>query len=102
MPWIHLDDLCGLFEFALNEPIEGPLNGSSPNPVTNADFTRALGAALHRPAVLPVPRFAISLLYGEMSQILFASQRAVPRAAEAAGFRFAQPDVAQALASVLT
>jgi uncharacterized protein (TIGR01777 family) len=102
MPWVHLDDLCALFEFGLSLPVEGVFNGAAPNPVTNADFTRALATTLHRPAVLPVPRFAISLLYGEMAQIVFASQRAVPKAAEAASFRFRYPDVAQALKAVLT
>ena len=102
MPWVHLDDLCALFEFALTLPVEGPLNGAAPNPVTNADFTRALARTLHRPAILPVPRFAIDLLYGEMAQILFASQRVVPRAVEAASFRFHFDDVAQALRAVLT
>ena len=103
MPWIHLDDLCAMFEFALTQPqVDGPLNGTAPNPVTNADFTRALAHALHRPAILPVPRFAIDLLYGEMAQILFASQRAMPRAAQAAGFKFRFEDVAQALQAVLT
>ena len=103
MPWIHLDDLCAMFEFALTQPhVDGPLNGTAPNPATNADFTRALAHALHRPAILPVPRFAIDLLYGEMAQILFASQRAMPRAAQAAGFKFRFEDLAQALQAVLT
>jgi len=101
-PWIHLDDLCALFEFALDHPLHGPLNGCAPNPVTNAEFTRVLASSLHRPAIFPVPRFAINLLYGEMAQILFNSQRAVPRAAEAAGFRFKYPDLGVALADVLS
>lgn len=102
MPWIHLDDLCALFEFAVLHPVEGPLNGVAPNPVTNAEFTRELGQTLHRPAIFPVPRFAVSLLFGEMAQIVFASQRAVPRATEAAGFRFAYPQLGPALRAVLT
>jgi uncharacterized protein (TIGR01777 family) len=102
MPWIHLDDLCALFEFALVHPLHGPLNGSAPNPVTNAEFTRVLASTLHRPALIPVPRFAINLLYGEMAQILFQSQRAVPRAAESAGFRFKYPELGAALADVLS
>jgi uncharacterized protein (TIGR01777 family) len=102
MPWVHLDDLCALFEFALALPVEGPFNGASPNPVTNADFTQALARTLHRPAILPVPRLAIDLLYGEMSQIVFASQRALPKAAEAANFRFHYSDLTQALKAVLT
>ncbi len=102
MPWVHLDDLCALFEMAVSLPMEGAFNGAAPNPVTNADFTKALGATLHRPAVVPVPRFAIDLLFGEMAQILFASQRVLPRAAEAAGFRFHYGEVAEALKAVLT
>ncbi len=101
MPWVHLDDLCALFETAISTPVEGPFNGTAPNPVTNADFTRALAATLHRPALVPVPRVAIDLLFGEMSQILFASQRVLPRAAEAAGFRFRHPEVVPALKAVL-
>lgn len=102
MPWVHLEDLCALFEFALSLPVDGIFNGVSPNPVTNADFTRELARALHRPAIFPIPRFAIDLLYGEMAQILFNSQRALPQAAEAANFRFRYEDVAQALKAVLT
>src|ERR1019366_2871959 len=88
MSWIHLEDLAALFQFALANPVSGPLNGVAPNPVLNADFTRALAAAVHRPAVFPVPAFALRLLFGEMSQVLLASQRALPQAAVAAGFRF--------------
>ena len=101
MPWVHLDDLCALFEFALSTPVEGPFNGAAPNPVTNAEFTQALARTLGRPASLPVPRFAIELLFGEMSQIMLASQRVAPRAAVAAGFRFQYDDVAAALRAVL-
>lgn len=101
MPWVHLDDLCALFAMALSLPLAGPFNGVSPNPVTNADFTQALAATLHRPAIFPVPRFAIDLLYGEMARILFDSQRVTPQAAEAAGFRFHFKDVAEALRNVL-
>jgi uncharacterized protein (TIGR01777 family) len=94
MPWIHLDDLCRLFEFALKTPrIHGPLNGVGPNPVRNAEFTVALGRALRRPAILPIPEFAIRILYGEMSQILFHSQRAMPLAAQEAGFQFHHPEL---------
>lgn len=101
MPWIHIDDLCALFTFAALQSINGPLNGAAPNPVSNRDFTRALGRALFRPAIVPVPRLAVELMFGEMAQIVFASQRAVPRAAEAAGFRFTYPELGPALESVL-
>jgi uncharacterized protein (TIGR01777 family) len=101
MSWIHLEDLAALFQFALANPVSGPLNGVAPNPVINADFTRALAAAVHRPAIFPVPAFALRLLFGEMSEILLSSQRALPQAAEAAGFRFRYPELAPALAAVL-
>ena len=101
MSWIHLDDLAALFQFALAKPVSGALNGVAPNPVTNADFTRALAAAVHRPAIFPVPAFGLRLLFGEMSEILLASQRVAPKAAESAGFAFRFPELAGALADVL-
>lgn len=102
MSWIHLEDLAALFQFALTKPVSGAVNGVAPNPVTNADFTRALAAAVHRPAIFPVPAFALRLLFGEMSEILLASQRVKPQAAESAGFAFRFPELAGALAAVLT
>jgi hypothetical protein len=102
MPWIHLDDICALIRFVLEHPeVSGPLNGAAPNPVRNVDFTAALGRALARPALLPIPEFGIRLLYGEMSEILFASQRVHPRAAQAAGFEFRHPEIFAALKDVL-
>ena len=101
MSWIHLDDLAALFQFALVKPVSGAVNGVAPNPVTNAEFTRTLAAAVHRPAIFPVPGFALRLLFGEMSEILLASQRAAPKAAQSAGFTFRFPQLAGALADVL-
>ena len=101
MSWIHLADLAAMFQFAVENPVRGALNGVAPIPVTNADFTRALAQELHRPAVFPVPVFALKLLFGEMSDILLASQRAVPAAAEAAGFQFRFPELSAALKDVL-
>ncbi|MEI9972028.1 MAG: DUF1731 domain-containing protein [Ignavibacteriota bacterium] len=77
-----------IYQFALNTPVSGALNGVAPNPVTNADFTRLLAAAVHRPALFPVPGFALRLLFGEMGGILLASQRVTPKAAQTAGFTF--------------
>jgi hypothetical protein len=103
MSWIHRDDLCELILVALREStLRGVLNATSPHPVTNAAFTRALGRALHRPAILPVPALALKLMFGEMSQVLLASQRVVPGAALRAGFEFQYPDVAAALVQVLS
>jgi len=73
----------------------------APQPVTNAEFTRELARALHRPALLPVPALALRLLLGEMSEVLLASQRVVPQAAEAAGFRFRFPELGGALGNLL-
>jgi NAD dependent epimerase/dehydratase family enzyme len=102
MSWIHLDDLAGLIQFALAKPVSGAVNGVAPNPVTNAEFTRVLAATLHRPAFFPVPGFALRLMFGEMGDaLLAASQRAMPKAAEAAGFTFRFPEIAGALADVL-
>ena len=100
-PWIHIGDLSALFVHALETGVEGPLNGTAPNPVTNAEFTRALGHALHRPAIFPVPRVALRVLLGEMAEVLFDSQRVLPRAAEASGFRFQFRDLGPALDALL-
>jgi hypothetical protein len=102
MSWIHLDDLTALLEFAIgNAGLTGPVNATAPNPVTNAEFTRALAAVLHRPAIFPVPAFALKLLFGEMSQMLLDGQRVLPRAAVRSGFQFHYSDVGLALAASL-
>jgi uncharacterized protein (TIGR01777 family) len=101
MSWVHLDDLVGLFRHAIDQPLRGVVNGTAPNPVTNAEFTRELASVLHRPALFPVPAFAIRALYGEMSQIVLGSQRVLPKAAEAARFPFRFPSVGPALRDLL-
>ncbi|MDW5595964.1 TIGR01777 family oxidoreductase [Conexibacter stalactiti] len=103
MPWIHADDLVGLYLAALDgdERWSGPLNGSAPTPVTNADFSKALGRALHRPAVAPVPRLALKLLYGEMEQIVTTGQRAVPAKPLELGFAYRHPQLDEALRAAL-
>lgn len=98
MSWIALDDLISLIEFAITDAVlTGPVNAAAPNPVTNAVFTRELAAALHRPAIFPVPAFALKILFGEMSEILLGGQRAIPRAALRAGFQFRFADLSDAL-----
>jgi uncharacterized protein len=101
MSWIHLDDLAGLFRFALENNLAGPVNAVAPNPARNADFTRTLAGALHRPAFVPVPGFALRLLFGEMAEVLLGSQRVHPKAAQSAGFRYRFPDLAPALKDLL-
>jgi len=73
------------------------VNATAPNPVRNIEFTRELGAALHRPAIFPVPAPALRALFGEMASVLLASQRVLPKAAEAAGYTFAFPELGAAL-----
>jgi len=97
----HLEDLAAMFQHAVENPVSGAWNGVAPIPVSNADFTRVLAGALHRPAIFPVPAFALRLLFGEMSEILLGSQRVAPAAAEAAGFRFRFPELSGALENVL-
>jgi uncharacterized protein (TIGR01777 family) len=101
MPWIHLADLAAMFQFAVENPVSGALNGVAPIPVSNADFTQTLARVVHRPAIFPVPVFGLKLLFGEMSEILLASQRVLPAAAEAAGFKFRFPELGGALEDLL-
>lgn len=101
MPWIHLADLAAMFQFALENEVSGPLNGVAPIPVTNADFTQTLARVVHRPAIFPVPAFGLKLLFGEMSEILLASQRVLPAAPEAAGFQWVFPELGGALRNLL-
>jgi uncharacterized protein (TIGR01777 family) len=103
MPWIHIDDVVGIYLAALDrEDWRGPVNATAPEPVTNAEFGTALGRALHRPAILPVPGFAIRALYGEMATIVTTGQRAIPVFAQAHGFAFAHPDLDEALRDALS
>ncbi len=102
MSWIHVDDLVRLLLFAADSKLDGPLNGAAPDPVTNKQFARSLGRALHRPALLPVPRFALNMALGEMSDFLFDSLRVLPTAVEAAGFRFDHPLLADALTQLVS
>ena len=102
LPWIHADDLVALYLRALDDDTwSGAYNASAPEPVTNKAFSRALGRALHRPAVAPLPAFALRLHYGDMAEIVTEGQRAVPERALAAGFAFRHPDLDAALADAL-
>ena len=96
--WVHLEDVVGLLSHAARrETLSGPMNVVSPEPVTNAEFTRQLGRALRRPTLLPVPRFALRAALGELSDAVFASHRVVPRAAKESGYEFVYPDLQRAL-----
>lgn len=102
MPWIHLDDVTGaLLKCLDDDAAEGAVNLVAPNPVTNGEFSRALGEALHRPAFLPVPGFALKALYGEMSVIVTTGQRVLPKRLDLLAYEFAQPQILEALLDLL-
>ena len=98
VPWIQLDDLVALLCFALDEEsLRGPLNAVGPAPARNAELTAALSRVLRRPALIPVPGFAIRLALGELADELLGSKRVLPERARAARFRFAHPELDEAL-----
>ncbi|GAA3951399.1 TIGR01777 family oxidoreductase [Allohahella marinimesophila] len=102
MPWIHVSDLCKLILTALeDERFSGPMLACAPDTRRNADFAKTLGATLHRPAILPLPAFALKLGFGEMSRLLLTGQQATPKAVEALGFEFDYPTLDKALKAVL-
>ena len=103
LPWIHHEDVVGIYLNAIDdERWTGPVNATAPEPVTNRDFSRALGRALHRPAITPVPGFAIKLLYGGMAKLVIEGQYARPRRTLDLGYEFRHPDLEDALHSALS
>jgi uncharacterized protein (TIGR01777 family) len=102
MPWIHLADEVGAIQFLIeSDAARGPFNLVAPAPRTNAEFSRALARALHRPGLLRVPRVALRLALGEMADLLLGGQRAAPRRLIAGGCRFRYPELGPALADLL-
>ena len=102
LPWIHVDDVVGFYLAALDdERWRGPVNATAPEPVTNREFSKALGRALRRPAIAPVPGLALRALYGEMAHIVTTGQRVVPAIALERGHRFRHTEVEAALRDVL-
>jgi uncharacterized protein (TIGR01777 family) len=102
LPWIHAGDVVRLYLAALDGPDwSGAVNATAPEPVTNREFSKRLGRALLRPAVVPVPAFALRLLYGDMAEIVTEGQRAVPRRPLELGFAFEHADLDAALRDVL-
>ncbi len=102
MSWLTLPEAVGMIRFALsNSGLVGPANAVAPKPIQNADFTRILAKALHRPALFPAPTFALRLALGEMADaLLLVSQRVKPSKLEQAGYQFAQPELAAALTAI--
>jgi hypothetical protein len=102
MSWIHRDDLIGIMLAAIDdERWRGPINATAPEPVSNRDFSRALGGALGRPSLVPVPGTALRLLYGEMADIVTTGARVVPAKPLVLGYQFRHPQLAEALTSAL-
>jgi uncharacterized protein (TIGR01777 family) len=103
MSWIAIDDVVGAIEHAIeNESLRGPVNVVAPTPVTNREFTKTLGGVLSRPTILPIPAFALRLMFGEMADAtLLASQRAEPVRLKESGFTFKYPELEGALKHVL-
>lgn len=101
--WIHADDEVGLILWALdNERVSGVVNATAPQPVTNREFSKALGRALGRPAVVPVPGFVLDLKFGgEFGKVLRGGQRVVPQRALELGYEFEHPDLDEALEDLL-
>jgi uncharacterized protein len=98
--WVHFADLAGIYLMAI-DTVEGAVNACAPRPVTNAEFTAELGAALHRPTAMPVPAFALRALLGEGADVLLKGQRVLPRRTERLGYRFRFPEIRGALANLL-
>jgi uncharacterized protein (TIGR01777 family) len=102
LPWIHLEDTAGALVFCLeNEAARGAVNVCAPEPATNREFSKALGRALGRPAVMPVPGLAVRLLYGEMAITVTSGVRMVPAKLEALGYSFRHPQLEEALRAAL-
>lgn len=98
LSWIAIDDYLGIIDFLMaHEELSGVFNGTAPAPVTNADFTRAMAHALHRPAVLTVPEGMLRFAMGEMSEMLLTGQRVLPTRLLESGFRFQHASIDDAL-----
>ncbi|HJS51651.1 MAG TPA: TIGR01777 family oxidoreductase [Pyrinomonadaceae bacterium] len=99
MSWVSLDDVVGIVNYALeNENLRGAINVASPNPVTNEEFTKTLGEVLYRPTFLPLPEFAVNLVFGEMGDaLLIDSTKVIPKRLLDAGYKFKYPEIKPAL-----
>jgi uncharacterized protein len=103
LSWIHIEDVVGLFLWALDDHrVWGLINATAPNPVTNREFSKALGRALHRPAFIPIPKFAVAVLRGgELADAVAEGARVLPRRAVDLGYEFRHPELDEALRSAL-
>ncbi len=97
MPWIHMNDIVGIYRFALEHDITGVFNGVAPHPARNEALCEALGQVLGEPSKMSVPEFALKMMFGEMSEVLLASQKVLPEATLKSGYEFLYTDVKSAL-----
>jgi uncharacterized protein (TIGR01777 family) len=104
MSWISLEDQVAIINFVIeNENIHGAVNAASPNPVRNEEFTKTLGEVLYRPTLLPLPEFAVSMIFGEMGDaLLLASTRVLPKRLLDAGFEFKYPELKAAVENAVS
>lgn len=100
--WIHMDDLLGLYRYIIDGKLTGIFNATAPNPVSNYTFTKALGKALRRPTILPIPEFVLSIMYGEASSILTGSKEVYPRKILEAGYTFKYENIDKALEDIIS
>lgn len=102
MPWVAIDDIIGVIDFLLENEISGAINLVAPNPVTNYEFTKALGKALHRPTIFPLPEFAIKMMFGEMGEeLLLKGTRVIPKRLLELGYKFKFENLDDALNHIL-
>src|SRR5262249_51115887 len=100
--WIHRDDIASIFLMALDNPnARGPINGTAPNPVTNKEFSKAIGRALHRPSFMPTAAVGLRLMVGEVAEVVTTGQRVLPKRALELGYTFRYPEIDGALTNIL-
>ncbi|MDD3494471.1 MAG: TIGR01777 family oxidoreductase [Dysgonamonadaceae bacterium] len=100
--WIHMDDLMGIYKHLIEKRLTGVFNATSPHPVTNYTFTKALGKALRRPTILPIPEFALRIMYGEAASVLTDSKEVYPKRVLDEGYRFLYTDIEKALEEIVS
>lgn len=100
--WIHMDDLIGIYKHLMEKQLTGIFNATAPHPVSNYTFTKALGKALHRPTILPIPEFALQIMYGEAASVLTESKEVYPKKILDEGYRFLHTDIEEALEQIVS
>lgn len=101
MSWIDIEDLGNIYNFLIEKRLEGIFNATAPKPVSNYEFTKALGKTLHRPTIFPLPEFVLKLIFGEAASVLIGSKEVYPKALEKAGFTFSYPTIQASLSHLL-